>query len=186
MVEWFKNHKYNFENYVLPLKDKKIDILQIGVYEGDASAWIIENVLVHPESTLTDVDVWDLYEVENYRGHNFLEAEKKYDKQCKSDKVFKNKMSSNDFFKNNKKEFDFIYIDGNHMASQVLIDLCNAIIFSKVDTIIGIDDYLWNDAVGGETSMPKIAIDSFLSCFKDHIEVIHMGYQVWVKVISKI
>ena len=44
------------------------------------------------------------------------------------------------------------------------------------------DDYLWGDV--NSTTAPKIAVDSFISCFKDYIEVIWSDYRLAIKKIK--
>ena len=44
------------------------------------------------------------------------------------------------------------------------------------------DDYLWGDI--NSSTAPKIAVDSFISCFKDYIEVIWNDYRVAIKKIK--
>jgi hypothetical protein len=57
---WFVGQQYNFENHLTPLAGKaNIHFLQIGVYTGEASVWLLENILTAPTSLLLDVDTWE-------------------------------------------------------------------------------------------------------------------------------
>jgi hypothetical protein len=58
---WFESTdaKPNFERNLLPLADKEIKCLQIGAYTGDATKWMVENILKQPHSFLVDVDTWE-------------------------------------------------------------------------------------------------------------------------------
>ena len=57
---WFMYGAVNlFSKYLGELKDREVHCLQIGAYTGDATEWLLQNVLTHPNSTLTDVDTWE-------------------------------------------------------------------------------------------------------------------------------
>ena len=56
---WFEYVRPNFEEFLTPLAGKEsLRLLQLGVFTGDASVWLMENVLTHPSSTLIDIDTW--------------------------------------------------------------------------------------------------------------------------------
>jgi predicted O-methyltransferase YrrM len=80
-----------------------------------------------------------------------------------------------------KKQFDFIYIDGSHVAKDVLTDACMAWPLLKKDGIMAFDDYLWK--VNGFTinQRPKIAIDAFVNIFENEIAMAHNGYQLIIR-----
>ena len=181
LFDWFNNAKPEFEAFLTQHREKKVDFLQIGVYSGSASVWLLNNVLTHPESRLFDVDHW-----QNLDGDNFYpplgDIESTYDQRTSSfSNVVKHKMFSDHFFRNNTEKFDFIYIDGDHHRDQVFRDSENAIKVAKSGCIIAFDDYLW-DMEPEPENKPKDAIDVFLSKYSDRIEILHSSYQVWVRV----
>ena len=73
-------------------------------------------------------------------------------------------------------EFDFIYIDGSHQATDVLTDACMAFGMLKKGGVMLFDDYLWDD-VDGVLHRPKIAVDAFVNIFADQCRVSVVGYQ---------
>ena len=79
--------------------------------------------------------------------------------------------------------FDFIYIDGSHMACDVLEDalLCWPLV--KDDGIIIFDDYKWCCPV--DRSNPylkaKIALNAFISVFADQLELLEKTQQVVIR-----
>ena len=89
------------------------------------------------------------------------------------------RLQSQQFFKICDTSYDFIYIDGDHRNSTVLTDAVLSFNHLKSNGIIAFDDYLWErpKAIDG----PKLAIDSFLECFKDKIEILEKDYQVWIR-----
>lgn len=130
--EYFSRNLYHFKGQI-------VDFLQIGVFAGSASIWMLDNVLTHPASTLTDVDTWK--GSEEHSEMDFAEVEKMYDLEVRG-RTRKIKLTSDEFFANNNKLFDFIYIDGDHSHEQVLRDGQNAIKFIKENGIIAFDDYV--------------------------------------------
>ena len=59
--KWFYDNAtvQDFENGLAEFKGKKnLKFLQIGVFTGNASAWLLENILTDPTSLLVDIDPW--------------------------------------------------------------------------------------------------------------------------------
>jgi predicted O-methyltransferase YrrM len=80
-----------------------------------------------------------------------------------------------------KKQFDFIYIDGSHLAKDVLTDACMAWPLLKKDGIMAFDDYLWKPPGFKLLDRPKFAVDSFVNMFEDELHITHLGYQLIVR-----
>jgi predicted O-methyltransferase YrrM len=78
-------------------------------------------------------------------------------------------------------QFDFIYIDGSHIAKDVLTDACMAWSMLKKDGLLAFDDYLWRIPGMTTTQRPKIAIDSFVTIFEHELVMAHNGYQLIVR-----
>jgi predicted O-methyltransferase YrrM len=78
-------------------------------------------------------------------------------------------------------KFDFIYIDGSHIAKDVLTDACMAWPLLKKDGLLAFDDYLWRIPGMSTTQRPKIAIDSFINIFEHELAMAHNGYQLIVR-----
>lgn len=76
--------------------------------------------------------------------------------------------------------YDFIYIDGSHVAKDVMTDACMAWPLLKSGGIIVFDDYLWGAPLT-VTHKPKLAIDFFTTLFGEELDIIHLGYQLIVK-----
>jgi predicted O-methyltransferase YrrM len=77
-------------------------------------------------------------------------------------------------------QYDFIYIDGSHIAKDVLTDACMAWQVLKPKGIIVFDDYVWGDP-RDILHRPKAAIDAFTNIFAEEAEIIHVGYQLVVR-----
>ena len=181
---WFDKARPEFEKFLLPLKLDDLKFLQIGAFRGDASKWMLAEVLKSPNSILYDVDTWEGSAEHPKLNQKFSEIEISYDRNTSGFKnVVKNKMTSDAFFVANKIEFDFIYIDGDHHRDQVETDAENAIKVCRTGGIIAFDDYGW-DMMDGSENQPKDAIDNFIRKYGNRIEILHKQYQVWVRVKS--
>lgn len=184
---WFKagGAEANFEKFLLPLAEKNLNCLQIGAYTGDATEWLFTNVFKNPNSTLTDVDTWEGSEEPAHEEMNWHSVEETYDLRTlwyqNDERLYKRKMTSDDFFKRNLSSFDFIYIDGDHKAVSVLKDSMNALLCLNPKGILAFDDYMWS--LGKEPFYdPKPAIDAFLSCVPSNdFTLLEKGLQVWLQ-----
>ena len=174
-----------FERHLSSKRTEEIHCLQVGAYKGDASAWLIENILFHPKSTLTDVDTWGGSNEVAHDALNWNEVEQAYDAQTssyvESGRLLKKKMTSDEFFASKDPEtlYDFIYVDGDHEAVPVLKDGMNAVEALKVGGILAFDDYQW-DAGKGPAYRPRPAVDAIMLCYSNRFKVLEIGLQVWL------
>ncbi len=139
---WLHSQKLaieNFNKYLSNFIDKpNLNFLQIGVYVGTSSEWLLKNILTNNSSKLYDVDIWD-EKNKRWGGEN---EETVYDQNIKDyTNVIKNKILSDDFFKTNTLFFDFIYIDGGIEKDETYKDINNSFNFLKNDGLIIVDDY---------------------------------------------
>ena len=72
--------------------------------------------------------------------------------------------------------YDIIYIDGSHVACDVLLDAVCSFVLLKVNGILMFDDYQWK-LLTEEYNCPGLGIDIFKSCFEHLFTPIHVGYQ---------
>ena len=170
-----------FEKHLLPLKNVEIDILQIGVYSGDATLWFRDNL---PLALITDVDPWVDYQ--DFEPGLVATAEAVYLERIPPHdlQVGTYKMTSAEFFSSKEAYaqcYDFIYIDGDHRAAAVLDDAAAAWRHLSPRGLIAFDDYEWPEAPADPTQSPRLAIDAFLAVCADKIEVLEIGIQVWIK-----
>ena len=53
------SEQLQYRKYLLSRKSQKLNLLQIGVFRGNFTIWLIKNILVNnKESFLEDVDTW--------------------------------------------------------------------------------------------------------------------------------
>jgi predicted O-methyltransferase YrrM len=188
-VNWFLNDgEGNFLKFLLPeFSNKKIRCLQIGAYTGDASVWMNNNILKHPESVLVDVDTWEGSEEPVHYEMNWHTVEALYDTKTvqsrTSRKIIKYKGTSDSFFANNREKYDFIYIDGDHTSYGVIKDAVSAYECLNIGGIIAFDDYEWSAGLG-VLNEPKLAIDAFWNIYQDRLELILRDYQCWFRKVA--
>lgn len=185
---WFEMgaQKY-FDKYLRRFIGTKASFLQIGAYTGDASAWMLEHILDHPLSNLTDVDTWQGSEEAVHKSFDWQDVEEVYDSKTHSyaaaDKLLKYKGTSDDFFSASgflNRKYDFIYVDGDHTALGVLKDGLNALQVVAPGGLVAFDDYTWRSGKG-PTHDPYPAVDALIVAFGDKFELIDKGLQVWLR-----
>jgi predicted O-methyltransferase YrrM len=165
-VHFFK--KFNLEN-------KKINILEIGTFEGLSSSFFLKYL---KKSNLVAVDSLDK-KTSFYK--NFLKNKSKL-------RSFKfHNLSSKDFFKKKiKDEFDIIYIDGGHDKNSVIDDAKSSFKVLKKNGILIFDDMLYeyqNDKIKKKFKESDFVIGGvliFLSKFKN-VEILYAGHQLILK-----
>jgi hypothetical protein len=186
---WFELQAQKVFEQILPeFKGRDVNFLQIGAYTGDATEWLLKNVIKTSKlSTLTDVDTWAGSDEEIHKTFDWDALESYYTDRFKTEidngSLKKIKTTSDKFFARNKDFYDFIYVDGDHTALGTLRDGINAYDFLKVGGILAFDDYIWEPNFPQHLT-PKAAIDSIRGILSDRLEVIHIGYQVWFRKIA--
>jgi hypothetical protein len=193
---WFVQYAQDyFEKHLTPLAGREgLRFLQIGAFTGDASLWLLGNVLTAPVRAfsgpfLVDVDTWAGSNEPGHEAFDWNDIERIYDAKTaefRPSKLVKFKGASERFLSTAlAAEYDFIYIDGDHVAAAVLNDAIRAFHALKPGGLLAFDDYLWKPGDGsGDTHAPRIAIDAFLACYADRLEVIDTGLQVWVRKLA--
>jgi len=183
--DWFSWSPPVWEQLIPTLPGLK-DFLEIGTYEGRAAVWIVENMM-EDGGEIICVDTWE--GGEEHTNGEMDGAEARFDHNCvvvenkfPNRKIRKHKGSSHFSLSTlaGWKHFDFIYIDGSHIAKDVLTDACMAWPLLKKGGIMVFDDYLWGD-MSRPNHVPKPAIDAFVNIFIEELKVVHIGYQFIVR-----
>lgn len=182
---WFDMNIDNWTRLLADLKGKPINALEVGCFEGRATCWLLENILTHSAARITCVDTF-----EGGREHSdiapidfkhicgiFKENTRKYDRKIKllvdrSENALRSMWG---------EKFELIYIDGSHEAADVLSDAVLAFPLLKKGGIMIFDDYAWDAYPDFPERNPRLAIDSFLGCYKGRYEIILKEYQVAIR-----
>jgi len=187
---WFEstNAKQNFERHLLPLSNAVLRCVQVGAYTGDATKWMVDNILKQPHSFLVDVDTWEGSDEPVHHNMDWKDVYKTYtDKNATAifeQKVVVMQMTSDRYFAGIGEEqiFDFIYVDGDHTAFAVLRDGSNAYNKLKVGGILAFDDYTWSMSKG-DFYDPGYAIDALCHLLIGRVEKIEDNSQLWLRKI---
>jgi predicted O-methyltransferase YrrM/SAM-dependent methyltransferase len=166
-------------------------VIEIGSYEGRSTVWMIENLLTGEGASVIAIDAWAEGAEIDQRGME--EVEQRFDRnmaiakqRCPNVHIDKRKgttpqVLSELMVKGLQGKVDFIYIDGGHHASDVLVDLVLGFQLCRVGGLIFCDDYLW-EMSRAITETPKLAIDSFLTCYRHKVRIIpERFYQIYLQ-----
>jgi SAM-dependent methyltransferase len=164
-----------------------VAVLEIGCFEGQTAAWLLENVLQHESSRLTVVDPFD------YSGQvgvvppelvaigaTGATIEARFDENMQvsgaSHRVTKIVGRSQSALRALPLEsYDAVYVDGSHATSDVLEDAVLSWRLVKPGGLVLFDDYY--ETPGDPALSPKRAIDAFLDSFAGAYEEIDRAGQ---------
>jgi predicted O-methyltransferase YrrM len=156
-----------------------LSVVEVGSFEGQSSCWIADHLLLHPTSTLYCIDTF-----EGSMEHMPQDRENLYDRFMhnieqtgKREQIQVLVGRSEDqliALITQQVQADFIYIDGSHMAQDVLVDAVMAWKLLKPGGVMIFDDYLWVIDADNIHKNPKIAIDSFVHVFFPSIQFIEV------------
>jgi predicted O-methyltransferase YrrM len=183
------NKNYNFpsdeftrnipvwEKALQPYKGQPdVHYLEFGVNYGRAAIWVLENILTHESAKLTGMDIFP----------DGLDFEEVYLSNLKTSGLGHKATTIKGYsqFELRKlplNSFDIIYIDADHRAKAVMSDAALSWELLKNGGLIIFDDYLWHNEKLPDELLPRLAIDSFVSCYRDVLEIVHSGYQLIVR-----
>ena len=167
------------------------EFLEIGSFEGRSMVWIVENMMQEGDS-LCCIDTWaggeehtngEMDGAEGLFDYNLDRVQEKFPERY----VYKYKGTSVQQLAHwlveepdDNMDIDFIYIDGSHIARDVLTDGCMAWPLLKQGGIMVFDDYMWGEP-RDILHRPKPAIDAFVNIFAEEVDMVHMGYQLIVR-----
>ena len=189
--DWFSWAPAVWEQ-LIPLLPERKKFLEIGSFEGRSATWIIENMIDNeavPGSVLC-IDTWEGGEehgeenmggVEERFDHNIAILRAKYPERFIDQYKNKSTVALAEIMHGDRSPtFEFIYIDGRHIDTDVLTDACMAWPLLKQGGIMVFDDYMWGNP-RDILHRPKPAIDAFINLFAEEVDVIHLGYQAVVR-----
>ena len=183
---WFEYVRPNFEEFLTPLAGQDdLLLLQLGVFTGDASVWIAENILTGKSGWLIDVDTWQGSDEPDHKSMDFDDVFTTYQSKIEP---YKNKIRS---FRSTttwhltsvRREpcYDFIYIDADHTTVGVIMDAELAWPQLKSGGIMAFDDYTWGHASGDPRLAPQVGIDLFLHRHELDYQLLTKNNQVWIR-----
>ena len=192
---WFDEWvRADWERLTQPLRGKRLQVLEIGCFEGASTTWILDNLMSHPLSTLTSVDTFEL-SMEHKKGDN----SGKYDVATLEDRFRANvakceQAGKLEVMKTKSEEalvklrekgarFDFIYIDASHAAFDVLHDAVVSWPMLNLNGTMVFDDFTWKGFME-DCYNPRIAIQAFLHCAAPELKSERVKSQIWVTKVT--
>jgi predicted O-methyltransferase YrrM len=183
--DWFSHNIAVWQRHLSHLAGRPgLRGLEIGSFEGRSAVWLLRNVLTHPTARLECIEwfagVWewdgqvvDMAAVERRFDHNIRVANAE-------GRVTKIKQVSRVALRTRPLDsYDLIYIDGSHLAADVLEDAVLCFGALKTGGVMIFDDYqLMRDH---QLDVPKLAIDAFLDVYRGRYDLVHTDYQVIIR-----
>ncbi len=131
----------------------RLRFLEIGCFEGQTTLWLLDNILLHKDSSITVVDM--------FGGVFDGITEPDYPTRFKTNvaahnaKVIEKPGRSSDVLPTLRGTFDFVYIDGSHDEQDVWSDATLAWPLLRAKGIVVFDDYQGREGV-------RSAVDRFV------------------------
>ena len=150
-VDWFtQNIPHIEESMALAGLDKnsRLEILEIGAFEGMSTCWFSDSLLTHTDSHIDVVDTFvGSVEHENIDTENLQRMYLNNISLSKNtEKIHTYVGDSRHFlplFIKEDKKYDLIYVDGAHMPENIIIDGLCAFHLLKDNGVVIFDDYEW-------------------------------------------
>lgn len=164
-----------------------LHFLEIGSFEGRSVCWLLQNILTHDSSRITCIDLFEqgrsqgMYETTGLDS-NLMSTEDRFDYNIQqtgaSHRMEKLKGNSHELLRSlSLSQYDFIYIDGSHVAKDVLEDAVLAWPLLKTGGLLTFDDYQWQQDPDPRRC-PQLGIDAFLQVYEGHYQIINKAYQI--------
>ncbi|MBP6994044.1 class I SAM-dependent methyltransferase [Candidatus Woesebacteria bacterium] len=185
-TDWFSPTIDEWDETLANYQSKpSLAFLEIGSFEGRSAIWLLENILTDPTSHLTCIDTWGGSAEHQNTTLDFAQVERNFDDNIrisgKSTQVKKIKgRSAVELRKLAFGSYDFIYIDASHKAYNVLEDAVLSWRLLKIGGIMIFDDYVWEPQYA-EIDSPKLAVDSFIQCYRNRLEIVRKGMQMTIR-----
>lgn len=188
--DWFQWAPQVWQQLIphLPGEAGSRKFLEVGSFEGRSTVWIMENMMVDGDYMLC-IDTWEGGEEHGEEDMDAVFNRFRANVQAAREKtgirsVGHSRETSTKGLAEELVEwagtYDFIYIDGSHVAKDVLTDACMAWPLLKPKGMMVFDDYMWGNP-RDILHRPKPAIDAFCNIFAEEAEIVHVGYQLVVR-----
>ena len=163
-----------------PFLDRPIRVLEVGAYEGGSTTFFQRYLLAHERSSLLAVDTWrDTSDPEAYAADGSAAAAPG---AATLDRFRRNVAAAANARKvtalrgdsatvlarlvDQRRKFDFVYVDGSHRASEVLVDVALAwrLLRSDGGGVMLLDDYGFKALPGAPRLDPADAATGEMAC----------------------
>ena len=175
-------------------------ILEVGSFEGATVCYLIDKLGPKNNLEIYCIDTWEGGFEHKEQGKNMSTVESNFDentnfaisnsKHSIALKKYKKTSAvalSTLLSEGKENYFDFVYIDGSHVASDVLCDAILGFKMLKPNGVMIFDDYLWTPSIElniplNPLDIPKIAIDAFINIYIRELRIMTAPlYQLFIQ-----
>ena len=178
---WFQGAAKDVWDHIVPQISPR-RALEIGSYEGASACYLIDSVAKSHEFELHCIDSWGGGVEHQNQDIDMSTVKSRFLSNChisisrapyKVNLVVHEGGSRKELARllaEGKEEyFDLVYVDGSHMAKDVLVDAVLGFHLLATGGVIIFDDYFWSETYSDDMDIlasPKLAIDAFTSIFR--------------------
>jgi predicted O-methyltransferase YrrM len=179
--DWFTEHIASWEPMMEALEGRDARVLEIGAFEGLSTCYLLWRL---PDAHVTAVDTFAGSSELVARDLLPVSLEQAFDANVGSVDGSRARKLVGDSRRvlldlhDERARFDFVYVDGSHVALDVLVDAALSWSMLTVDGFLVFDDYGWS-AMGPDPLLrPGPAIDAFLHLVAGKYELLGRGTQL--------
>lgn len=194
--DWFSMNIPVWDNYKTIFFNKEdMRCLEIGSFEGRSTIYIADNYCNGKNSYVEAIDTWNgsiehkpeevegLYKTFTHNVKEYINSKRIIPIRGNSSEVLMKMIP--EVRNGSRGKYDFIYIDGSHVAKDVLMDAVLAWEILKIDGVMIFDDYRWEGYKVYKPSVAiKVAIDGFMNTYAGMYNILHNKYQLHIQKIS--
>lgn len=183
---WFGAHERVWDAMFAQIPIKRA--VEIGAFEGRCTTYMMRKIQENGGGEVVVIDTWevgqlrangavfefDMAEVyETFRTNTAL-AQKEYPDvhlmvaRTTSDRELLRLLEEQYVFED---QHDLVYVDGAHDAMNALRDMVLGFELLRPGGILVVDDYLWQ-LNNNPAHMPRTAINTFMLCYAEHVNVL--------------
>lgn len=184
--DWTSHHFRDWQTWLGHLAGHPVHGLEIGSFEGRSARWFMETICTAPDSSLTCVDPHDYADEHRViagggthieQQFYWPEIKRNFEQNLQpwiaAGRLRLLSVPSRVAFASLAPvpQFDFIYLDGSHIAACVIEDAVHAWPRLKPGGILIFDDYRWRQnkpppaGYPEEVMRPEVAIDCWLRIY---------------------
>ncbi len=178
-----KAHGDNWRQWLGHLRGKPACGLEVGVWLGESAEWMLANIFTHPDARYIGVDTFQGSEEHHLAG---IDCSGIYDSAKEKLARFGPRSQLIRAYSHQHGwtvPLDFVYIDAAHDAMNVLRDSVMHFEYLKIGGVMVWDDVLW-EVMPHAVDRPRMAVESFISCYARKLEVIGLSYQAAIRKTS--
>jgi predicted O-methyltransferase YrrM len=185
-TNWAVEHYHLWARILAPWQEEPIRVLEIGSWEGRSALFFL-NYLRHSSIVCVDTfagsiehRAWpaaqqnaQLFAIESRFDNNLAQFAERVEKRKEESLAALGTLGIE------RRQFDLIYVDGSHLATDVYRDGVLAWPLLMRGGIMIFDDYQRQQ--GPKTDWPHVGIDAFLDATKGGYEELHRGRQIAIR-----